>query len=459
LVTLFIVSLLTPQAGAVPAFPGAEGYGANATGGRGGDVYHVTSLADTSTPGTLRYGIKNAPAGGRTIVFDISGTITLTSTLKVDKSKITIAGQTAPGQGISLKNYQLTVSGNDLIIRHIRSRLGTDAYQEADTIGITGGNNVILDHCSASWSVDETLSASDTSTTLTVQYCYITESLNDSIHSKGPHGYGSLLRPDVNAWYSFHHNLYAHHNSRNPRPGTYNNSLLALDFRNNVIYDWGDQAGYSGNDGNEYVNMNYVGNYLVAGPSTDSGELTDAFQGGSTDTWIYQLGNLIDGNRDGVFDGVDTGWGMFSGSYTMAPGGTAFAVPAVSTDAADLAIYDVLNQAGAFFWDRDGVDARITSEVVSGTGHIIDAVSEVGGFPTYPMVTRPVDFDTDLDGMPNLWELAYGLNPNIADNNGDLNGDGYTNLEEYLNEVAIPEPASLSLLAAGGLALLRRKRG
>lgn len=198
-VTVIVLSLWvsTPAQAAVPAFPGAEGFGGTSVGGRGGDVYHVTTLADTNTNGTLRYGINNAPSSGRTIVFDVAGTITLTSNMKVSKSKVTIAGQTAPGQGICLRNYNFAISGNDVIVRDIRSRLGIDANQESDSFSVTGGTSVMVDHCSASWSVDETLSPTDNCKTLTVQWSYITDSLNNSIHSKGAHGYGSLIRPSV----------------------------------------------------------------------------------------------------------------------------------------------------------------------------------------------------------------------------------------------------------------------
>ncbi len=435
------LTALAGSALAIPAFSGAEGFGANATGGRGGDVYHVTSLDDSNTPGTLRYGINSAGTAGRTIVFDVSGMITLTSNLIVKNPNITIAGQTAPGQGICFKNYSIDARVNNLVIRHLHSRLGIDASQESDSIDITGGSDVIIDHCSASWSVDETLSVSDNATSATVQYCYITESLNNSIHTKGSHGYGSLLRTDVDCNLSFHHNLYADHNSRNPRPGTYYDSLMTLDFRNNVIYNWGNQAGYSGSDGNEYVNMNYVGNYLVAGPSTSSSKLSNAFGGGSDLTTIFQSDNKIDPNRDGNFNGANTDWGMFNGVFVQA--GSSFSAPAVYTQTADEALTTVLTQAGAFNWNRDAVDANVTSQVLSaGTeGRIYNTVAEAGDYPTYPVVTRDANFDTDGDGMPDAWEQANGLNPGVQDHNGDFDNDGYTNLEEYLTSLApIPPP-------------------
>jgi len=441
---------------AIPAFSGAEGFGANSTGGRGGDVYHVTSLADTNTPGTLRYGLANAPSSGRTVLFDVAGTITLTSNLNVSKSNITIAGQTAPGQGICLRTYNFALSGNNLIVRDIRSRLGIDANQESDSFSITGGTNVMVDHCSASWSVDETLSPTNNTKTLTVQWTYITDSLNKSIHSKGAHGYGSLIRPSVSSQMTFSHDLYANDSSRNPRPGTYNGGPLTLDFRNNVIYNWGSQAGYSGdNDPNtafhENVNMNYVGNYLVAGPSTASSKRTNAFDGGGIYTKIYQSSNLIDGNLNGVFDGTNTGWGMFSGTYTAMSG--SFDCAPVYTESASTALQRVINEGGAFAWNRDGVDTRVNNMVRSAgtSGAIIDTVAQGGGWALAVPAGGTKPTDTNGDGIPDAWALAHGLDPNVASNNGDVDNDGYTNLEEYLMDLAPIAPPK-TIVWAGGTA-------
>ncbi len=422
----------------MPAFPGAEGFGANATGGRGGDVYHVTSLADDYTPGTLAYGIYTAPDTGRTIVFDTSGMIPLTYPLWVWKPNITIAGQTAPGLGISVRNHQIDVTANNLIIRHIHSRMGDDdPCNQVDAIGITDGTDVIVDHCSAAWAQDECLSASDTTTNATIQYCIITECIN-----KSGHCFGSLFRPSVDCNLSVHHNLYSDNISRNPRPGYYNDKTLTLDFRNNLIYNWKNQAGYNEDDGSGQVNINYAGNYLVAGPSTSSQKLWNAYNSNApgTETQIYQSGNKIDGNRDGVIDGYDIGWWMFTGTYgTMdAP----FTTPAVYTQSADEALATVLAQVGAFPWNRDSLDANVVSQVYAGTGSYINSVAEGGGWPTYPVVFRdPNVYDPDLDGMLSDWEVAHGLDPSVADNNGDFDDDGYTNLEEYLNWLApIPPP-------------------
>ncbi len=442
--------LLSLPAYGIPAFPGAEGYGANSTGGRNGDVYHVTSLADTNTVGTLRYGINNAPAAGRTIVFDISGMITLTNTLQVNKNKVTIAGETAPEQGICLKNHPFEINASNVTVRNIRSRLGTDANQEDDCMTLVGGDNIMIDHCSASWSVDEVLSVKQGATAVhaTVQNSFIVEALYDSIHSKGPHSYGSLIRPGVNAWYSWYNNLYADNWSRNPRPGYDTSQTLVFDFRNNVIYNWVDQAGYTADDGSGCLKMNYVGNYAIVGPSGTKVYIFNGANISASELQIYQSGNKMDANKNGVADGNDNGWGMFTGVLDGSKMTSEFAMdpnyPAVYTLTADAALETVLNYGGAFFWNRDTADANVVAQVRSyGTaGAIYDTVAQAGGYPTYPQTFRdPNVYDTDKDGMLNSWETSHGLDPNVYDANGDIDNDGYTNLEEYLHWLSpIPPP-------------------
>ena len=445
------------DASAIPAFPGAEGFGANATGGRGGEVFHVSNLANTNTGtyegangynrGTLRWcllsEVSNLP---RTIVFDVGGQVTLSSQITMEGSKLTVAGQTAPGQGLTTAGRPwLIESGGNLVIRYMRNRLGRNGGQ--DSIGVEGGSNIIFDHVTSSWSNDEALSVAKDGTLVTVQNSLIYEGLNHS-----GHGYGSLIRPDVNSQVSYHHNLYANNESRNPRPGTYNSRTLEFDFRNNVIYNWGHRAGYSGgsSEGNpEYVNMNYVGNYAVAGPSTYN-NATSAFL---TDTnaamSAYQASNLIDSDLDATRDGVDTGWGMFEvegGSLTQMTSPFAFSGVPVTTQSAADAYESVLNYAGSFWWNRDSHDARVVNQVRTQTGSLIDHESEVGGFLPPPNVTRDIaTWDSDYDGMPNAWETAHDLNPMLStDRNHDFDSDGYTNLEEYLNETgAWPAPRAI----------------
>ncbi len=413
-----------------PAFPGAEGAGANTLGGRGGDVYYVTTLADSGV-GSLRDAVNTAPSTGRTVLFKVAGTIALNSNFEITKPRITIAGQSAPGDGICVKNWTLRLKGDDLIVRHIRSRLGTDAMREDDAITVWSGVNVMLDHCSASWSVDEVLSCTGYTDNLTTQWCYVSEALDNSIHSKGPHGFGSIIASYYPARLSWHHNLYAHNQSRNPRPGSYNDATINLDFRNNVIYDWGYFAGYSAGSP-EATDMNYVGNYLVKGPGSTTNY---AFDGGGASTRIFQSGNFIDLNKNGVFDGANTGWGMFTGSYVQIASEFDF-LQTHTTETASLALQRVISQVGARPWGRDSLDTQIAADVVAGSGGFVDSPAEAGGYPVLESANPPVD--SDSDGMPNYWEVATGSNPAVADNNGDLDNDGYTNLEEYLNWLAAP---------------------
>jgi pectin methylesterase-like acyl-CoA thioesterase len=436
-----VLTVTTPLA---VAFPGAEGAGAYATGGRGGDVYYVTTLADSGA-GSLRTGISGAPAGGRTILFKVSGNIALNSTLTVNKPNITVAGQSAPGDGICIQDESFNIAANNVIVRHMRTRLGTNNLAEADGMWINSGTNIIVDHVSASWSVDEVLSTSRSVANLTVQNCFITESQKDSIHVKGEHGYGGIISAEANVTFTYHHNLYAHNSSRNPRVGSDSQAgTLRLDFRNNVVYDWGFYAGYSG-DTNENVEINYVNNYLVAGPISTQ---TKAFVGGATTTWIYQSGNYIDNDKDLLFDGANTGWGMFGGTMTQLA--SPLAVPAMPTDTAPVALQRVLAQAGAMPWRRDAIDQRIVASVRNHTGTTIDFINPtpfagdyitnggsigVNPWPTLASETAPTD--TDNDGMPNYWELANGLNPNLPSDRNITNViTGYTKLEEYLNWLA-----------------------
>jgi pectate lyase len=230
-----------PRASAqLPAFPGAQGFGALAAGGRGGEVFHVNTLSNGNTGtyegpngfnrGTLRWCLLTETSSlPRTIVFDVGGQITLTSQITIENSNMTVAGQTAPGQGVSTQARPwLLESGNHLVIRHIRNRLGKGNGQ--DSMGVEGGSNIIFDHVTSTWSNDEALSVAKDGTLVTVQNSLIYEGLNHS-----GHGYGSLIRPDIDSKVSYHHNLYANNLSRNPRPGTYNSRTLDFDFRNNVI--------------------------------------------------------------------------------------------------------------------------------------------------------------------------------------------------------------------------------
>jgi pectate lyase len=404
----------------IPAFPGAEGFGSTTPGGRGGQVLFVTNLKDNG-PGSLRDACNTS--GPRTVVFRVSGTIELESTLRISEPYITIAGQTAPGGGICLKNYPLYISTHDVVVRYLRCRHGDVSGNTGDALSVNQARNVIIDHCSTSWSVDETLSITH-SDSITVQWCFITESLNNSIHSKGAHGYGGIVAYIEDGKVSQHHNLWAHHNSRNPRPGsTKDRSLpgLVFDFRNNLIYNWGKKAGYSVSS-DPVIKMNYIGNYLRSGPSTQSNVINEAYESGSRLTHIYIEDNLINDTA--------SGWEMFSGICTKAE--EPFPTPPMTTDSPDSTFFKVLNYAGATLPKRDAVDLRMVETVMNNNRSIIDSQEEVGGYPVLESGTPYPD--EDQDGMDDEWEAAHGLDPNLKDDyNEDPNNNGYTNLEEFLN--------------------------
>ena len=425
------------------AFPGAEGFGAFSKGGRGGDVYTVTNLSDSGA-GSLREGIESA-TGPRTIVFAVSGLIKLKSTLEVNRDFLTIAGQTAPGDGICLRDASLVVSADHVIIRYLRSRLGDEGGNESDAISISSGHHIILDHCSASWSVDECFSCSTGDKGkidhITVQWSIISEALNNSIHHKGPHGYGALIRGCYGAKYSYHHNLFAHNKSRNPRPGNYDRNShdvdpegLHFDFRNNVMYNWdGARPGYDA-DSKSVCHYNYVGNYGKPGPNSD--KTGWAYQAGSKFFRAFYSGNHFFGKipeDQWVLINFDDDWTETEiRTYKKS---VPFSTGPATTETAEDAYQNVLRHVGASLV-RDEVDKRVINEVQNGTGSIIDSQKEVGGWPVYR--TYEVKTDSDGDGMSDQWEAKMGLDPLSAeDGNGDMNGDGYSNLEDYLNSIVV----------------------
>lgn len=441
-VILVVISSLSIgyTAAYVPAFPGAEGFGANSLGGRGGVVLFVTNL-DDSGPGSLRAAVE--ADGPRTVIFRISGTIALEKTLVIRNSRITIAGQTAPGDGICLKDYGLSIAADHVIVRYIRCRPGDNTGGEPDAISISSGHDMIADHCSTSWAVDETLSASTRRglDNVTVQWCIISESLNDSTHHKGSHGYGSLIRGGYGSGYTYHHNLYAHHKARLPRPGNYNDRSedpdgFTLDFRNNVVYNWGGRyAGYNAdgsNGANSITKMNFVGNYYKRGVNS-SGDFAFSESTRSARTWFD--GNAMNGGIP------DEPWSLVI-FQKFSPADIQdyiqpepIPVAPVETDDALTAYERVLAEAGAVLPERDAVDARIVAEVRNGTGQIINDESDVGGWPELKSTEPPRD--TDRDGMPDEWENDHGLDAeNRADRNADRDADGYTNLEEYINGIS-----------------------
>ncbi|MBA7630544.1 hypothetical protein ES703_38067 [subsurface metagenome] len=434
---VFTTVFVPGAAASIPAFPGAEGFGAQSVGGRGGDVLFVTNLND-SGPGSLRAAVEADDP--RTVIFCVSGTIALESRLAINEPYITVAGQTAPGDGICLKNHALIISADHVIVRYIRCRPGDNAKSESDALSISSGRDIIVDHCSTSWSVDETLSASTSGQlgNVTVQWCIISESLHDSVHHKGRHGYGSLIRGGWGNGYTFHHNLYAHHYARLPRPGNYNDRSIdpdgfIFDFRNNVIYNWGGSyAGYNSdgsNNTNSITKMNFVGNYYKSGINS-KGNL--AFSERTPSARAYFSGNCMNGICPGDPWSLVTFKNFSREDLEAYKLSGPVRVPLVETDDAITAYERVLAEAGATLPKQDAVDTRILNDVIYGTGKIINDEEEVGGWPELKSTEPPQD--SDQDGMPDDWEERYGFDADDpADRNGDADGDSYTNLEEYLN--------------------------
>lgn len=442
------------------AFPGAEGAGKNTTGGRGGKIIKVTNLNDAGT-GSLRAAIEQS--GKRIIVFEVSGNIILQSRLQIKNGNLTIAGQTAPGDGICIQNHEVNIAANNVIIRYMRFRLGNVnvATIESDAIWGRDLENIVIDHCSMSWSIDETASFYHNKN-FTMQWCMVTESMNNSGHSKGAHGYAGLWGGSPA---TFHHNLIAHHTSRNPRFDgglRYSNGSGTgvgifgpdkVDYRNNVIYNWSGNSAYGGENG-EY---NIVNNYYKPGPATPANRNKRIMQvskdnaAGATDPSVYGVGygtfyitgNYVVGNTTVTTNnwngGVDYDTGI---TEAMVKKTAPFASVELLPHTAEQAYNAVLYYGGASY-RRDAIDSRIINEVkngivtyygsVSGLPGIIDTQSDVGGWPVLQSLAAPKD--TDGDGMPDDWESAQKLDPNTANANGKDLSKWYDNIEVYINSL------------------------
>ena len=421
---------------ATVAFPGAEGFGQYAEGGRGGDVYYVSNL-DNEGPGSFRHAVDSA-SGPRTIVFDVSGTIFLESDVRVDTPFVTIAGETAPGEGITLAGSRLwVVNTHDIIVRYLRSRPGdingTTAATSRDSFGVFQSTNIIFDHVSGSWSTDEVFAFTGPGD-VTIQWSIASEALRDSFHPKGIHSNGSL---NYGGNLSLHHNLFVSNDVRNPKVTQY------TDVVNNVVYNFGSAAivgELGGDDPRGPTEVNLEGNYYIAGPNTTSGtlfleRLVRLFE----EAELWASDNLVDFNLNGIADGtVATVENIQFHDFDSSPEGTLvderFDYPRVTTTDPLTAFDQVLASAGASL-ARDAVDQRIVDEVLNQTGAFIDSQDEVGGWPDLdPGVVR---LDTDRDGMSDDWENLQGLNPfDASDRNNDSDGNGYTELEEYLHALA-----------------------
>lgn len=458
----------------LPAFPGAEGFGRYVTGGRGGAVYHVTNLND-SGEGSLRWALGQN--GTKTIVFDVSGTIHLQSSLNIP-ANTTIAGQTAPGDGICVAGYPCSIKGSNVIVRFMRFRLGNenvlvDGADGWDGFGGFDQRDLMIDHCSVSWSIDECLSVLGNVNT-TVQWCIVSQSLVNSGHTKGAHGYGGNWG---GSGASFHHNLIAHHTSRTPRLGPRPTTQLdeRMDMRNNVIYNFGGNGCYGG----EGMTVNIVNNYYKPGPGSPTGNKGKRIAGVGIRTNKYVTDNpayapalhkwgkfYVDGNVNSKYSDVtNDNWtyGFYNqisssdndGLYTAVTKDTIKLVEPmdfvyVTTHSAKDAYEKVLQYAGASL-SRDCVDTLMVydtrygkaSHTGSGLGKGFinsqndnkpaNAPADWSAWPVLKGIYCPED--TDQDGMPDDWEYANGLNPNDAADRNTKNSEGYTMLEVYMNSL------------------------
>jgi pectate lyase len=441
-IVLAIPAIAAPAAEQL-AFPGAEGFGRFAKGGRGGDVYHVTNLNDAG-PGSLREGVRTAK-GPRTIVFDLSGTIELKHRLLVDKSFLTIAGQTAPGDGICLKDQTFEIRrASHVIVRYLRVRLGDKnkpPHQGDDAMTTDDIDNVILDHLTVTWGIDSNHDLRR-GKNFTLQWSLYAEALNHSLHEKGAHAMLASFR-DLTGNISIHHNLFASSRERHPtlasgertRPG------VIVDFRNNVVYN------LSGATNLGDAHINFINNYYRPGPNTPHDNSPLAVKIGSPDKLeVFMSGNTFEGSpafcRDNylaiTFDRWKTG-GYVKTTLEKIRVPQEFDVgPACpKTDPAGVALERVLQKSGCTHPRRDAADKRIVAGIRDRTNRLIDSQDEVGGWPTLrSLVASEPAKDTDGDGMPDEWEERHGLNPNDPkDGNAIAGADGYTNLEKYLNSL------------------------
>ena len=432
-----------------------QGCGAATVGGKDGSVYIVTMLEDAideaeqkPIAGTLRYAVEQGDA--RLVLFNVAGTIHLQKPLNITRGNITIAGQSAPGDGICIADYPIVIkSANNVILRFLRVRMGDLSKSEYDALSVNNCKNVVIDHCSFSWSTDECVSCYGNEN-FTMQYCFITESLRSSVHGKGTHGYGGIWG-GTNA--TFHHNLLAHHDSRNPR---FDHDYVEdthrgpLDFVNNVVYNWGGNSAYGGESVNTPRKINFVANYFKPGPATNSKVVSRLVNpwtscdncllhhsGSVVPPELYLAGNYMYGSAEVTDDnwkGSTTTQGKVTSPFSMSVELTA--------ETAEQAFETVLGKAGCSL-KRDIIDERIVSEVRTGTatckgsngskGGLIDTQADAGGWPEYAGTRAK---DTDGDGIPDDWETAHGLNPkSYADSKQQTLVTGYSNLEVYLNAI------------------------
>ena len=425
------------------AFPGAEGFGKYARGGRGGDVYNVTNLND-SGPGSLRYGIDTAN-NPRIIVFDVAGTIQLETPIRIEnKSCLTIAGQTAPGKGITIRDHAIVIKKcSDIVIRYLRLRLGDKNKEDSsseDVMTVDYCDQIILDHLSLSWGIDGNSDYRGNSN-MTLQWLLYAEALNNSIHHKGNHAMCTSLR-DCHGNTTLHHNIYSTSRNRHPTigggTGRKGYAHVVVDYRNCVNYNWHGPTNFGG------MRLNVMYNYYKPGPCSDPQDLPMQMKDGDTiKARGFMTGNHFEMmperfNEDNYSAVIYTNSGSYmSTSRKQWASENPFELGDFKpyTQSAQEAYETCLRYTGCSLV-RDKVDERIIENIVTSRGELIDSQDQVGGWDKYSNLHRPKDWDTDRDGIPDAWEIMHGLNPrDAADRNNDADGDGYTNLEEYINSL------------------------
>ena len=419
---------------AIPAFPGAWGGGMFATGGRGGKVIAVVNLNDAG-PGSLRDAVQTP--GPRIVVFRVSGTIDLQSDLVITHSNLTVAGQTAPGDGICLKRFPLKIDGaNDVVVRFLRVRPGDESGRRHDGIEVRRAENIMIDHCSVSWSIDEAVNTWHETRHLTVQWCLIAEALERPFDGD-PHGFGASWGGEN---CSYHHNLFAHCAGRNPSiAGQDRERTINMDHRCSVLYNWKHRTC----DGKP-MQANVINNYYKAGPATHAGvrrrivRIDDTRSAYGYPSFWFIEGNVVEGAPEIFADNWQGGVHLKdNASEAESRRHTPFPVRPVPTQSAEEAYAMVLRHAGANQPRRDAQDTRVVREVETGTATfgtgIIDTPKQVGAWPELKSVAALPD--ADGDGMPDAWETEHQLNPHdMADGAQDSDKDGYTNIEEFLNQ-------------------------
>ncbi len=477
-----LISPLTPVHAQIPAFPGATGPGMVATGGRGGDVYHVTRLdADLAgaLPGSFLYGAKNAPAAGRTIVFDVGGTIYLAGgtgnddTLRFNWGNITVAGQTAPSPGITIAGTGTKWTGTDVVLRNIAVR--PNKSSKPDTVFYDSFSmqlqSSIVDHVSATWFTDEGVSETDAGANSTIQYAIVGDGLNYKAHA-----FGAIVSTEhPTTEYSYNHNLFAELNTRIPAVGSEYLKDLGIypvattEFSNNVISNWGQtKAGYGSGDqameeNRQFSKNNFINNYYINNKNPHP--TTNLFRADSDHT-MYASGNWY---AESSAAGTITGANQITNSNSYFGGGTVFVnQPFAITgtgpetrETAQAALQRVTDYSGSNWQNRSEIDQHIVDKIGDLSANLIN---DLTGSPQAAQwttlmnqrtaTTRPANYDTDNDGMPDAWESAYGLSPTSASgangNNGDFDSDGYTNVEEYINDLGA-WPASSALVFTNAL--------